>query len=179
MEFLFFLVFVGAIVALIVLRKGEALRFETQAAPSQVLMAATAVVGTGKRWAVAHQTDHSVTFTYTKKPSKLIALFLLLFFIVPGIVYLVLAGKKETLSFQIDRSTGNTIVQAVSNGYKGKSAARDVRTQLGVGAGTTATVAHTQPAQPIAPAQHAPIAPPVPAPQQQVVDPAFRSPEPA
>ena len=50
MSFFFLLVFVGAIAALVLLRKGEALRFETQAAPSQVIMAATAAVGTGKRW---------------------------------------------------------------------------------------------------------------------------------
>jgi hypothetical protein len=145
MSFFILLVFVGAIVALVMLRRGEAARFETQAAPSQVIMAATAAVGTGKRWSVTHQTDTSVTFTYVKKPSKLIALFLLLFFVVPGIVYLVLAGKKETLSFLIDRSTGNSIVQATSNGYKGKFAARSVRQQLAVATGTTATAAH-QPA---------------------------------
>jgi hypothetical protein len=180
MTFLFLLIVIAAVVALVMLRKGEALRFETQAAPSQVIMAATAAVGTGKRWAVAHQTDHSVTFTYTKKPSKLVALVLLCFFLVPGIVYLVLAGKKETLGFQIDRSTGNTIVQAVSNGYKGKFAARGVRTQLGVGAGTTAAVTHAQPAQPIALAQpYPPIAPaqPVQLPHQQIAEPAPRSPE--
>jgi hypothetical protein len=161
------LVFVGAIVALVMLRKGEALRFETQAAPSQVIMAATAAVGTGKRWSVAHQTDSSVTFNYVKGANKLIALIGILFFFVPGIVYLILAGKKETLSFMIDRSTGNTLVQATSNGYKGKFAARGVRTQLGVAVGTTAIAAH-----PSALTQGQPVVP-----QQRVDDGAVRSPE--
>jgi hypothetical protein len=172
MSFFFLLVFVGAIAALVLLRKGEALRFETQAAPSQVIMAATAAVGTGKRWSVAHQTDNSVTFNYVKKPSKLIALVGLVFFLLPGIVYLVLAGKKETLSFMLDRSTGNTIVQATSNGYKGKFAARGVRTQLGVAVGTTATAAVTT-------AHQAAITPcqPVDVPQQRAAEASDRSPE--
>jgi hypothetical protein len=167
MSFFFLLVFIGAIAALVILRKGEALRFETQAAPSQVIMAASAAVGTGKRWSVAHQTDNAVTFNYVKKPSKLIALVGLLFFFIPG-VYLVLAGKKETLSFMVDRSTGNTIVQATSNGYKGKFAARGVRTQLAVAVGTTATAAH-----PSALPQGQPVA----LPQQRVDEAAVRSPE--
>jgi hypothetical protein len=169
MSFLFLLVVVGAIVALVVLRKGESARYETQAAPSQVIMAATAAVATGKRWSVAHQTDSSVTFNYVKKPSKLIALVGILFFFVPGIIYLILAGKKETLSFLVDRSTGNTLVQATSNGYKGKFAARAVRTQLGVAAGTTATAAHA----PAITQGH-----PAALPQQRVAeDTAVRSPE--
>jgi hypothetical protein len=138
MGFFITLVLIGAVVALVILRKGEAARFETQAAPSQVIMAATAAVATGKRWSVAHQTDNSVTFTYAKGPNKLIALIGLCFFFVPGIVYIMLAGKKETLSFLVDRSTGNTLVQAVSNGYKGKFAAREVMKQMAVGTGTTA-----------------------------------------
>jgi len=138
MGFIIFLAFVGAIVAFVILRKGESVRFETQAAPSQVIMAATAAVGTGRRWAVAQQSENYLIFNYVKKPSKLVAMFGLFFFLVPGIVYLVLAGKKETLSLQIDRSTGNTIVQATSNGFRGKFAAREIRKQLGVAVGSTA-----------------------------------------
>jgi hypothetical protein len=167
--FFILLVVIAAIAALVVLRKGEAARFETQAAPSQVIMAATAAVGTGKRWSVTHQTDNSVTFNYVKKPSKLIALIGILFFFVPGVVYLMLAGKKETLSFMIDRSTGNTIVQATSNGYKGKAAARGVRQQLAVAVGTSATSAH---APSLTQGQ------PVQLPQQRVeADSSVRSPE--
>ena len=142
MGYISLLVFVGAIAAFVVLRSGESVRFETQAAPSQVIMAATAQIGTSRRWAVANQTDHSLIFNYTKKPSKLIALIGLIFFFFPGIIYLVLAGKKESLTFQIDRSTGNTIVQMTSNGFRGKFAGRGVRTQLGVVVGTTAVQAH-------------------------------------
>lgn len=175
MSYFILLVIIGAIAALVVLRKGEAARFETQAAPSQVIMAATAAVGTGKRWAVAHQTDHSVTFNYVKKPSKIIALVGLLFFFVPGLVYLVLAGKKETLAFQIDRSTGNTIVQATSNGFRGKTAARGVRQQLAVAVGTTAAAAHA-PLTQAQPAQLPPVQQ-VTLPQQRVGDAAPVAPE--
>src|SRR5688500_16208482 len=92
------LVFIGAVVAFFVMRRGEALRFETHAFPGQVVMAATATIAVGKRWSVAHQSEYSVTFTYVKPPSKLIALIGLMFFFVPGLVYLVLAGKHETLA---------------------------------------------------------------------------------
>ena len=169
-SFLFFLVFVGAICAFVVLRSGESARFETQAAPSQVIMAATAQVGTGRRWAIAHQTDHSLIFNYTKKPSKIIAFVGILFFFFPGVIYLILAGKKETLTFQLDRSTGNTIVQMTSNGFRGKSAGRGVRTQLGVVAGTTAVQAHTVSAShtPPAPIQSTQQQPPLPLHTQEI-----------
>ncbi len=135
---IFLLALIGSAVAVVILRRGEALRFETQAAPSQAVMAATASIATSRRWSVTHQTDNAVTFVYAKRPSKLIAFFLLWFFLLPGIVYLVLAGKKEVLTLQLDRSTGTTVVQLTSNGFRGKSAGRGIRSQIGVMTGTTA-----------------------------------------
>lgn len=70
-------------------------------------------------------------FGYHKKPSKLIAFVLLCCFLVPGIVYLVLAGKKESLSVSTTSHTGgDTVVQVVSNGSRGKGAGRRMRAQL-------------------------------------------------
>ncbi len=137
---LFFLVLIGCGFAWWKLRSGETLRFETTAAPQQVIMTATSVVGTKRRWAVLAQTDTSATFAYHKGPNKLVALILFFIFILPCILYLLLAGKKESLSFTVHQQGNQSTVQAVSNGWRGKAAGRAVRSQLGVAPGTAATM---------------------------------------
>jgi hypothetical protein len=139
----FLLVFVGCGFAWWKLRSGEALRFETTAAPQQVVMTAVSVVGTKRRWAVLAQTDNGVTFSYHKGPNKFLAFVLFLFFIVPCILYLILAGKKESLAVQVHQQGNQMMVQATSNGWRGKSAGRALRAQLGLAPGTAASVQAT------------------------------------
>lgn len=137
---IFLLIVIGCAYAWWKLRSGEALRFETTAAPQQVIMTAVSVVGTKRRWAVLAQTDTGVTFSYHKGANKFLAFILFLFFILPCILYLILAGKKESLAVQAHQQGNQTMVQATSNGWRGKSAGRALRAQLGVASGTAAAV---------------------------------------
>lgn len=138
---LFLIVLVGCGIAWWKLRSGEALRFETTSSPQQVIMTATSLVGTKRRWAVLAQTESSATFAYHKSPNKLLAVILLFFFVVPCVLYLILAGKKESLSVMVQSDGNQSIVQASSNGWRGKFAGRALKAQLGVAVGSAATVA--------------------------------------
>lgn len=139
-SFLFLLILVGCVLAWWKLRSGEALRFETTAQPQQVIMTAVSTVATKRRWATLAQTDNTVTFVYHKGPNKLLAVILFCFFIFPCILYLILAGKKESLSVFVHAEGGQSLVQATSNGWRGKGAGRALRSQLGVAPGTTAAI---------------------------------------
>lgn len=129
----------GAIAAYFALKSGETMRFETSSTPRQVTMGAVGLIATKRRWQTIGQGDGAVNFVYQKKANPVIALIGLFFFVVPGIVYLVLAGKKEALAVNTDDSTaGMTVVQASSNGWRGKSAGRALRAQFGLAPGSLA-----------------------------------------
>jgi hypothetical protein len=82
------------------------------------------------------QGPHGANFQYHKGPNVLVALVLLLCFLIPGIVYILLAGKRESLIVNIDSATaGMTVVQVTSNGFRGKGAGRALRRQVSVPAG--------------------------------------------
>jgi hypothetical protein len=119
-----------SLIAAVVGGHGGVLRFETSASSQEVVNAAITTVGTHRRWATLAHTDTGVTFGYHRPPSKLIAFLLLLVFLVPGIVYLVLAGKRESLSISATRRDDRTHVQATANGWRGRRASRELETQL-------------------------------------------------
>lgn len=137
MSTLIVLILIVAVIAFFMLRSGENLRFETSADPHRVVMAAVGIVGAKRRWQTMAQSDHGANFQYHKGPNVPIALILLLCFLIPGIVYILLAGKRESFVVNIDSATaGMTIVQATSNGFRGKGAGRELRRQVSVPAGT-------------------------------------------
>lgn len=122
---------VASIVAYFVLRRGEALRFVTTARPAQVVMAAVATVGTGRRWATVSHSDGAVAFSYHKRPKFLLLLVGLIVGIVPGLVYWLLASKRESLNVMMDADgEAGTLVQVTSNGFRGRLAGRSVRQAL-------------------------------------------------
>ncbi|MFN3219809.1 MAG: DUF2510 domain-containing protein [Acidimicrobiales bacterium] len=132
------------------LRNGEVLRFETTATAEQVGLQVVGVVGTNRRWATVSQTPTNVAFSYHKKPNVLLAFVLLLFFIVPGILYLVLGSKRESLNVTVvDSGQGNPQVQITSSGFRGKFAGREVAKALGAATGMQPQSAapQSQPAQ--------------------------------
>jgi len=139
MSVLIVLILIAAVIAFFMLRSGETLRFETSADPHRVIMAAIGIVGTKRRWHTMSQSDHGANFQYRKGPNVLVAIILLLCFLIPGIVYIVLAGKRESLVVNVDGATrGMAVVQVTSNGYRGKSAGRTLRGQVSVPPGAVA-----------------------------------------
>jgi hypothetical protein len=121
----------STVVALVIGGRGEVRRFETSATPQQVVNSAVTILGTHKRWAVTLAGDSNASFSFHRPPSKLVAFCLLLMFIWPGIIYLVLAGKKESFTVTaLPGGTAETMVQATSNGGRGKKAGRELERQI-------------------------------------------------
>jgi hypothetical protein len=140
MSVLIVLILIAAIVAFFILRSGENLRFETPSDPHRIVMAAVGIIGAKRRWQTMTQSDHGASFRYYKRPNALIATILLLCFLIPGIIYVLLAGKRESLVLTIDSGTvGMTVVQITSNGFRGKAAGRTLQRQVSVRAGVLGT----------------------------------------
>lgn len=140
MSVLIVLILIAAVVAFFVMRSGENLRFETSSDPHRVIMAAVGIVGAKRRWQTMAQSDHGANFQYHKGPNVLVAIILLLCFVIPGIVYVLIAGKRESLVLTIDSGTaGMTVVQITSNGFRGKAAGRALQRQVAVPAGALGT----------------------------------------
>ncbi len=136
MRDLFVLCVVGGIVAHIWLRRGEATRFEMTVDPARVLMAAVGVFGPKRRWSTLTLSGQNASFGGHKSPNGLIAVALLLAFVVPGIVYLLLGGKREEVFVMTAAGPGpHSTVQVTSNGYRGKFAGRLLRKRLAIPAG--------------------------------------------
>jgi hypothetical protein len=133
---IFVLVAGGAVTTFLMLRSGENLRFETSLDPHRVVMTTVGIVAAKRRWATVAQTNYSANFRFHRRPKILVAVILLSFFLIPGIVYVILAGKRESLIVNIDSgTTGMTVVQITSNGFRGKAAGRDLKRQVGLPAG--------------------------------------------
>jgi hypothetical protein len=133
------LILIAGILAFFFLRSGENLRFESPSDPRRIVMAAVAIVATKRHWQVMAQSDEGASFRYHRRPKALVAAVLLVFFLIPGIVYMVLAGKRESLVLNIySDSTGMTVAQLTSNGFRGKAAGRALARQVSVRAGTMA-----------------------------------------
>jgi hypothetical protein len=125
------LILAASVVAFFVWRSGENLRFETPSDPRRVVMAAVAIVATKRHWQVLTQGNDGASFRYHRGPNPLLALVLLFFFVVPGIVYILLAGKRESLVLNIyDDKAGGAVAQLTSNGFRGKSAGRALARQV-------------------------------------------------
>jgi hypothetical protein len=133
------LVLAASIVTFLFLRSGENLRFESPSDPRRIVMATVAIVATRRHWQALAQSDCGASFRYHRRPKALVAVMLLFFFLIPGIVYVALAGKRESLLLNIySDKAGMTIVQLTSNGFRGKAAGRALARQVSVRAGTMA-----------------------------------------
>jgi hypothetical protein len=137
----------AAIFAYFKLKSGEVLRFETTATPRQVTMAAVGIIGARRKWATMSQGDGAVQFSFHKRPRwwLVVLLGITLVGFPIAIVYALLAGKTEALAVNTDDSTdGMTIVQIASNGWRGKSAGRALRHEVGLAPAAIASMAPTR-----------------------------------
>ncbi len=133
------LVLIASIIPFFFLRSGENLRFESPSDPRRIVMAAVAIVATKRHWQVMAQSDDGASFRYHCRPKALVAVVLLFFFLIPGIIYMVLAGKRESLVLNIyGDEAGMTVAQLTSNGFRSKAAGRALARQVSVRAGTMA-----------------------------------------
>ncbi len=129
----------ASIAVFVLLGSGENLRFESPSDPRRIVMAAVAILATKRHWQVITQSEDGASFRYHRRPRALVAIILLFFFLIPGIVYMALAGKRESLVLNIySNEAGMTVAQLSSNGFRGKFAGRALARQVSVRAGTMA-----------------------------------------
>lgn len=85
-------------------------------------------------WMPAGHSDRSASFVYKRRPSILLALFLLCLFVVPGIIYIAFGGKNQTLQVDVlSGAAGMTTVQIAASGgtarRKGQRFLKQLQTQ--------------------------------------------------
>lgn len=137
-NFLIILV-IGAIVALLVWigiqKRGIHIEVDTPSPPEHVRAAVVSVMGRKRSWAVVADGGTTISYQFKTKPNILIAFILLWFFLIPGIIYLVVGGQNETFTasvFETGASESTRRVQLVANGAQGRKLAKKVRSQLAV-----------------------------------------------
>jgi hypothetical protein len=94
--------------------------------PSQVLRQAVQEIGAERKWVVTGHTQDYATFTRAGTKSCALGCLLLWLFFIPGVLYLVFAGKSQVLTVSVFRELdGTTTVQLSASG--GQAAARGRR----------------------------------------------------
>lgn len=125
MDSFFMLLLVGAILwsgYLILSSRGGVDTATVNRGPEEIIPLAVAQIpgntmSMRSSWMPAGHSDRSATFVYHRRPSIIIALIGLLFFLVPGILYLVFARKNETLQIDcLGAAGGLTTVQVAASG---------------------------------------------------------------
>lgn len=146
MESLYGLIFIGLCVAFIwwSYRQGQAgaATVQTSRAPSDVVMAALHTFSQ-RGWATTAQSGQTISFSRTQAPGCLITAFLLLFGIIPGLLYWIAAKRTLTISVtaQPDRSGGSAVNVAWSRNGGGRGPSLEFLNLLAPGAPlTTASV---------------------------------------
>lgn len=99
--------------------------------PNEVLMTVVAEVGSRHHWNLVSQDNNSATFRFYKGPNLLIAVGLMVFFILPGLVYLMISRTNESLSVMVSLTANNkTKVQLVANGGYGRGVVKQLEHRL-------------------------------------------------
>ena len=168
MDGIVLLLVLGAIAAcayLIVENRSGVESATVRRSPEEIISLSVAQIPTGtaslrSSWMPGGHTDRSATFVYKRRPSVLLALFLLLFFLVPGILYLIFGGKNQTVQVSVlPGQSGDNVVQVASSGGVARRRARAFLHSLAVGeqappagaamAPSKAALPSTSPAQPV------------------------------
>ena len=63
-------------------------------------MAAVAIVATKRHWHVLTQSENGASFRYHRRPKALVAIVLLFFFLIPGIVYMAARRQARIASLE-------------------------------------------------------------------------------
>ena len=118
-----------------------------KSSPEQIISLAVASIpkqtaSLRSSWMPAGHDGRSATFTYHRRKSILLSIFLLLFFLIPGILYLIFGGKSQTLRVSIidtDEASGTTTVQVAASGGVARRRGRSFLQSLTAGQALAAT----------------------------------------
>lgn len=84
---------------------------KTDLQPSEALQHIQSVMNAqNKGWTLTHKDNTSITFTRTGKPNILATILLLFLWVLPGILYLIFAWRKETANFFIGEREDSTAI---------------------------------------------------------------------
>jgi hypothetical protein len=122
------------LVLLVRLRSGETVSFNTTADPQRAMMALHCILGARGRWQTVGQREDEARFECHDGPDMLVALALLFCFLLPGIVYIALTRRRESLVVGFAGTTAETSVRVSSSGRRGKAAGRALRRHVGFAA---------------------------------------------
>ena len=107
------------------------LQLEVPGSPRQVLMTVVADVGRRRHWHLVSQGNDGATFRFYKGPNMLLALGLMVCFVLPGLVYLIISRKSETLTVMVGPAANSqTKVQITANGGYGRGVAKQLERRL-------------------------------------------------
>lgn len=90
--------------------------FQTKLDPEEAMMHVQSYMTRSQGYVLTHRDQTTLTFEKTKKPSALAFLILLLLFVIPAILYLVLAWGKSTCSVFFKKEKEGTKVM-VDGGF--------------------------------------------------------------
>jgi hypothetical protein len=116
------------------LRSGETLSFETTADPHRTIAALLGLLAAKRGWQTVSKSERGAHFECHEGANTLIALMLLLCFLLPGIVYIVLTRRRESLVVSVGSAGAGTFVRVASNGRRGKAVGRVFRRHVGFAA---------------------------------------------
>ena len=109
------------------LRSGETLSFETTADPQRAIAALLSLLAAKRHWYSVSRSEQGVHFECREGPDALIALVLLLCLLLPGVIYIALTRRRESLVVSIGAAEAGTFVRVASNGRRGRAVGRALR----------------------------------------------------
>jgi hypothetical protein len=81
----------------------------------------------GTQWIITHKDKNTLSFIRTQKPSILAFLILLMFFVLPAILYLIFAWKKQTCNYflkKVEKDTRIMVDAGINTQGRGRSLQR-------------------------------------------------------
>lgn len=109
-------------------------QFHVNMSPDQVVTASIAELAAKRRWRIVSQSHDSAVFGMRRMTMThwLIGLFLLLFFVIPGLIYLYVEYRREdTLNVRTTPDDNGTSVQLAAKGLGARMAIQPLRSVLG------------------------------------------------
>jgi len=92
---------------------------------SQIMRQAIQEIGAERKWTATGHSQDFANFSINRRASCLVAILLAFFWIIPGVLYMLLGGKTQTLSLNIfPEPDGTNTVQASSSGGEAKRRGR-------------------------------------------------------
>ncbi len=109
-------------------------QFHVALSPNQVVNSSIAELATKRRWRVVNQSGDSATFAMRRMTAThwLVGCLLLLFFVIPGLIYLFVQYRREdSLNVRVSPDGAGSSVLLAANGVGARMAIKPLRVARG------------------------------------------------